>query len=190
MRRYVICAVYKYTFIHLTFLPYLTTICMIHNIMPFNSYNENEFKTKLLKAYDCRSQSLWKSSRLETSLLWISQTWFQETTGRYIIRKHCVIYIYTTPIKVTIQTNQMSWPPSKGSQTNLPLRRWILSSITHPLLLCIENWHIPPKGLLDGVNNWLGNPCCTARAVRLTKCSITFPSSIIIAYLSQTKINK
>ena len=31
------------------------------------------------------------------------------------------------------RTNQMSRPPSKGTRSNLPLRRWISSSNTHPL---------------------------------------------------------
>ena len=45
----------------------------------------------------------------------------------------CVIYTYTILIKVTIQTNQMSRPPSKGTWSHLPLRRWTSPSNPHPL---------------------------------------------------------
>ena len=55
----------------------------------------------------------------------------------------CVIHMYTTPIKVTIQTNQMSQTLFKGTQSNFPLRRWISQSNPPPL----ANTPHPPHGV-------------------------------------------
>jgi len=84
-----------------------------------NSNNENQFKLDLLEACDYIDHypKLIKLLRLQ---LWLSQILFKETSGVFIIRKHCLIYIiYTTPIKATIQTNQMSRPPSMGSHPKI-----------------------------------------------------------------------
>ena len=75
-----------------------------------------------------------KCSRLETSGMNFSDLISRHDWTFNYLKTLGVIHIYTNPIKVTIQTNQMSRPLSKGTRSNFPMRRWIRRQIPTPKL--------------------------------------------------------